>query len=408
LNLGLRWDYETNMLNNDYVTPAERVAALRGADVTRERITPPPGQTYAQSLAKGGVNIEDYISTGNSRKVFKGAIAPRLGASFDIFGDRNSVVFGGWGRSFDRTMANHALDELQKNAQPGGEIWMIRNDFKMPYADQFTLGFRQAIGQWNGEIAVSSVEAKNQFVWFLGNRDPNGGFGFQSPLDPLFGGPNGFGSVILGDFVGKTKTNSLFLKAEKPYSASSGWAAHFAYTFSDAKTTHREWNNDIFDFTYGKPGQGGFNPSTLVDKHRLVAAGVVDKLLPWGMTLSAKATWASGNPRRITTCPGGFPNPDLGKSGTCVVVEGDAPSFRQVDVGFGKELEVMGNKFSLRADVLNVFNTTNYGGFNDFSGAPPAPGKPANALGGDNLELGKPNSTRGDNRTLRLMLSYKF
>ena len=30
-----------------------------------------------------------------------------------------------WGRSFDRTMANHALDELQKNKQAGGEIWLI-------------------------------------------------------------------------------------------------------------------------------------------------------------------------------------------------------------------------------------------------------------------------------------------
>ena len=68
----------------------------------------------------------------------------------------------------------------------------------------------------------------------------------------------------------------------------------------------------------------------------------------------------------------------------------------------------MGNKFALRADVLNVFNTTNYGGFDDFSGQPPPAGNPANALGGDNLNLGKPNSTRGDTRTFRLMVSYRF
>ena len=408
LNLGVRWDYETNMLNNDYVTPASRVAALRALDGrTVGTIVAPPGQTYAQSLAKGGVNIDDYISTGSSRKKFKEALAPRLGASYDLFGDRSSVVFGGWGRSYDRTMANHALDELQKNAQAGGEIWMIRNDFKMPYADQFSIGLRQALGQWNGEVALSSVHAKNQFIWFLGNRDPNGGAGFQSPIDPLFGGPNGFGSVILGDFVGRTKTDSLFVKLEKPYSNSSGWSAHFAYTYSDAKTTHREWNNEIFDFTYGKPGQGGLHASTLVDKHRLVAAGVFD-YLPWGVTLSGKATWASGMPRRVTICPGGFPDPNLGKFGTCMAVEGDAPSFRQVDLGLSKEFAVLGSKFALRADVLNVFNTTNYGGFNDFSGQPPAPGNPANALGGDNLDLGKPNSTRGDTRTYRLMVSYKF
>lgn len=399
LNLGVRYDLESNMLNNDYVTPADRVTALHALDVPRWGITPPAGQTYAQSLAKGGINIDDYISTGSSRKVFKGAIAPRVGASYDLFGDRNSVVFGGWGRSYDRTMANHAIDELQKNAQPGGEIWLIRNDFKMPYADQFTVGLRQALGRWNGEVALSSVNAKNQFVWFGGNRDANGGWATQSPIDPLWGGPNGYGTLVLGDFVGQTKTDSVFVKAEKPYTPASGWGVNIAYTYSNARTTSREWNNDIFDWTYGRASHG-WNPSTLVDKHRVVAAGVADGLLPWGLTLSAKATWASGMPRRITSCAAGW--------NQCISVEGDAPSFRQIDVGIAKEFGIGANKLSLRADVLNLFNTINYGGFDDWGGGPVAPGNPSNSVGGDNLNLGKPNSIRGDTRTLRLMVGYKF
>lgn len=401
LNLGLRYDVESNMLNNDYVTPADRVTALKGLDGrTVAGITAPAGQTYAQSLAKGGINIDDFISTGSSRKTFKGAIAPRVGFSYDLNGDRATVIFGGAGRSYDRTMANHALDELQKNAQAGGEIWLIKNDFKMPYADQFTVGLRQAVGQWNAEVALSHVKAENQFIWFGGNRDPNGGFGTQSPIDPLWGGPNGYGTLILGDFVGQTKTSSLFAKLEKPYTRSSGWAAHFAYTYSDAKTTSKEWNNDIFDWTYGRPGVRGWNPSTLVDKHRLVAAGVFDQLLPLGLQLSYKATWASGQPRRITSCAAGW--------SSCISVEGDAPSFRQVDVGIAREFQLMGRSFGLRADVLNVFNTTNYGGFDDWGGGPVAPGNPKNEVGGDNLNLGKPNSIRGDNRTVRIALNYKF
>lgn len=420
LNLGLRYDYETNMLNNDYVTPADRVAALRALEPvdangfsTRGWPVVPgtdfpvtPGQTYDQSLARGGINIADYISTGNSRKVFKGALAPRVGASYDIFGDRNSVVFGGWGRSYDRTMANHALDELQKNRQVGGEIWLIRNDFEMPYADQFTLGLRQAIGEWNGEVALSSVHAKNQFIWFGGNRDPLGGYAHQSPIDPLWNGPPGFGTLILGDFVGATKTNSLFLKAEKPYTRSSGWSANIAYTLSDAKTTNKEWNNDNFDWTYGRTGERGWNPSTLVDKHRIVAAGLMDNLLPWGLSLAVKATWASGMPRRLTDCTGGF-DTNNGQRG-CISVEGDSPSFRQVDVGVSKEMKIVGNTFTIRANVLNVFNTVNYGGFDDWVGGMAAPGNPANRLGGDNLNLDKPNSIRGDTRTFRLMVSYSF
>ena len=400
LNLGLRWDYESNMLNNGYVTPADRVAALRGLDGARWDITPPAGQTYAQSLAKGGVNIEDYISNGSSRKPFKGALAPRLGASFDVSGDRATVLFGGWGRSYDRTMANHALDELQKNKQPGGEIWLIRNAFKMPYADQLTFGVRQALGSWNAELAFSSVEAKNQFSWFGGNRDPNGGFATQSSIDPLWGGPNGFGTLILGDFVTQTKTNSVFAKLEKPYTQSSGWSAHLAYTYSDARTTNRDWNNDIFDWTYGRPGAHGLNRSTLVDKHRLVAAGVFEKLLPLGLTFAAKGTWASGQPRRIVDCGAGW--------NACRATERDATSFKQLDIGVARDFALMGGALSFRADLLNVFNTANFGGYDDWGGGPVAPGQPKNAVGGDNLNLDKPNSIRGDTRTFRLALSYKF
>ncbi len=399
-NIGVRYDYETNMLNNNYVTPADRLAALRGIDGPRAGITPPAGQTYAQSIALGGINIDNYISTGSSRKVFKNAFAPRLGASFDVFGDSNSVVFAGWGRSYDRTIANNALDELQKNAQPGGEIWLINNEIKLPYADQFTLGLRQALGVWNAELAFSNVEAKNQFVWFSGNRDARGGFANQSPIDPLFGGPNGFGSLILGEFGGQTRTNSIFAKLEKPFSARTGWGVNVAYTYSDAKTTHRERNNDIFDFTFGKPFGRGFNRSTLVDEHRLVLAGVTDKL-PWGITLSGKATFASGQPRRIVDCSKGFSN--------CVAVEGDSTSFQQVDLGISKDFSIFGShKASLRLDVLNAFNVTNYGGFDDFGGGPVAPGGQANAIGGDNLNLGKPNSIRGDTRTFKLTVAYKF
>jgi hypothetical protein len=294
-------------------------------------------------------------------------------------------------------MANHALDELQKNAQAGGEIWLIRNDFKMPFADQFSVGFRQALGSWNGEVALSRVDAKNQFIWFGGNRDPNGGWATKSPIDPLWGGPNGYGTLILGDFVGQARTDSLLAKLEKPYTRGSGWTASVAYTYSDAKTTSKEWNNDIFDWTYGRPGVRGWNPSTLVAQHRVVAAGMTDTLLPWGMTLAGKLTWDSGLPRRITSCAAGW--------NQCISVKGDAPSFQQVDMSLSKSFNVFGQSISLRADVLNLFDKTNYGGFDDWGGGP---GNPQNAVGGDNANLGKPNSIRGDTRTYRLVLGYKF
>ena len=129
---------------------------------------------------------------------------------------------GGW---LNPDMANNALDELQKNAAPNGEIWMIRNNFKMPFADQMSLGLRQALGPWNMDVAISSIHAKNQFIWFNGNRDPNGGFGNSNSVDPLWGGaPRNFGTLVLGDFAGQNKATSLFLSLEKPYTQASGWS----------------------------------------------------------------------------------------------------------------------------------------------------------------------------------------
>ncbi|MCH7342887.1 TonB-dependent receptor [Pelomonas sp. CA6] len=397
VSLGLRWDYETNMLNNSYATPADIVTALRGLDGrTIGGVTAPANQTYAQSLAKGGINIDDYIATGSSRKAFKGALAPRLGFSYDVTGTRSTVVYGGLGRSYDRTMANQALQELQHNAQANGEIWLIKNNYKMPFADQISLGVRQAVGEWNADISVSRQHAKNQFIWFSGNRDPNGGWGTQSSIDPLWGGPKGYGNLILGDTVGEIKTTSLFVKLEKPYTVASGWSVTAAYTHAKGQTTNKDWNTDIFDWTYGK-GTRGWNQSVLSPKDRLVLAGFTDRL-PWGLGLSGKWTWDTGNPRRITNCAGGW--------NQCMNVEGKAGNFSQFDLGLSKEFRIGPGALRVRADVLNLFNRTNWGYYDDWVGGPGTP--PKNYLGGDNPNLGKANDIRGDMRTYKVTASYSF
>src|SRR5580692_1853539 len=71
-NIGMRWDYEKNLGYLDYVTPANVVAALTGPDPSA------PGQTYAQSLANGGINVNNYISNGHNRSAPTNEIQPRL------------------------------------------------------------------------------------------------------------------------------------------------------------------------------------------------------------------------------------------------------------------------------------------------------------------------------------------
>lgn len=358
LNLGIRWDYEDNMLNNSYVMPADRVAALYALD-TRDinGAKAPAGQTYAQSIAKGGINIADYIGTG-SRKPFKSAIAPRLGFSYDVKGDKASVVFGGWGRAYDRTVAELAQLESFNNNSVKGEIWGLRNNYKMPYSDQISIGLRQALGAWNGEIAYTNVQQHNHLVLFSGNRDFNGGFATSNPADPLWGGPAGYGNLVLGDFVGRSKTDTVYVKADKPYTKTSGWGASVSYTNSKGQTTNAEGESDnYFSWTSGPGGKyagTGFHAVNEVERHRIVATGIFDA--PYGFSLSGKITLGSGLTYTAMSCSAG-----------CYWYPVTQAATKQVDVGIGKDFAMPNkSKVVLRADIINLFNANNWSGYGRF------------------------------------------
>jgi hypothetical protein len=94
LNLGVRWDAETNMFNNKWVTP----------DSVRAELGP--------ILTATGRNPEDYFTRGTEdRPIFLGAFQPRVGFSYDVLGDGRTVLHGGFGVYYDREIWNHLIDE---------------------------------------------------------------------------------------------------------------------------------------------------------------------------------------------------------------------------------------------------------------------------------------------------------
>ena len=400
LNLGVRWDYEKNPSYLNFVTPANVVAALNRQDPNG-----PAGQTYAQSLAKGGVNVNDYISTGSNRKAFKGGWQPRLGFSYDIDADERHVIHGGVGRAYDRDLYDYLQLEVTKTALPGfevyfrdpatgqcrgnpcftwspnflnglgnlqslvqagngGEVDMLNNHLKMPYSDQLSLGISNRIGQWQTDVTLSRVLSYDGFAFTLGNRYPNGDF-FQNGGQPWGNGVPGFGALILGNNGIKTRTTQLLVSADKPYNKSSGWGASFAYTF-----THGRQNRDInehYSFDGATIGDYPFLISNAAPIHRFVATGSYD--IPWGITLGGKLTLATAVPGNSFVCqpptrPGmGYcvPGDTIPHGNGQFVVGGKLFAYRSIDLQATKDFEVAENiTVFARIDLLNALNFRNY------------------------------------------------
>ncbi|PSJ36883.1 TonB-dependent receptor [Allosphingosinicella deserti] len=328
VNLGLRWDYETNSKNENFVTPQRIADALRAY----------PGWQAA------GIDPDDYISTGNNRKPYWKAFQPRLGVSYDVKGDRDIVLFAGAGRYFDRPLFITAgIETIKANYESistitfcngagqtvpapggcipwsdsyrdveslrtaaiaqgfGGSVWLLNNKTKLPYSDQFNIGIRKRFGDWNTSLAVSHIRSHNIFKFVRGNRLPDGSFPTTSATGeyvivdnfPDAGQLPGFrGKLNIGSNDGEARYWGFYAQADKPFTRESGWGASATLTLQNPRSNvGTELNGDEF-FAGPDMTQFGWQDVQGVDKYRFVGTGIVN--LPWDFRLSGTVTLASG------------------------------------------------------------------------------------------------------------------
>jgi len=407
INAGLRWDFESNAKNEDFVTPANVAAALRAY----------PGWQAA------GINPEDYISTGSNRKPFYGAFQPRVGVSYDVKGDRDLVFFAGAGRYYDRplfitagieTVKNYyqkvvnitfcdpgagnasqascssiaaanggnlpagtiAYNSSYKNVATlralgistglGGDVWLLNNKTKLPYSDQFNFGVRKRFGQIQTSLAFSYVRSRNIFRYVRGNRLPNGTYtsqGDQWVEDnfPAAGQLAGFnGKLNIGSNDGKADYTALYLTAEKPFTAKSRWGFTAALTVQRARTNVAQElaNNDEF---YNGPRVDAYGWEYVqgVEKYRFVGTGIVrgpfDTILSGTLTLSSGPAFGNvifkANPPENACCYGNFggvffPKPFI--------------AYKNLDLRIAKNFKLpWGTNFEVSFAAFNVFDSVN-------------------------------------------------
>lgn len=430
LNLGVRWDYETNGFNNEYRTPAAAAAALRAV----------PANFY--------FDPENYITDGNDRKPFAGAIQPRVGFSWDIKGDRSTVIFGGAGRYYDRNNFNNTVDELSRTINPIGrfrfsadganrdgqptirwnpsyltrdglqalinanpqvglpELFAVKNDSRPPVNDQFSFGVRQRIGVFEASVTGSYQRGRNGYTNLFATRN-NGGLGGCCDGTVLSAvRAAGYSNVLIGFDGLDTRYKALYFTLDKNYTETSGWGLNIAYTLGKAEKN----GGDLFSLDQITPDAYGWRASPGDERHRVVISGIVD--LPLGFQFSTLTTLGSGQAYQVTDGTNGASvgfNDFTARYPEKNCIAG-VFAFCEVNVTLAKNFAIFGREdnFNIAVDVLNVFNNNNFSGFDGFfnntinptTGQVTDPLLPANADNAANL-LTLP-------RRVQFRLGYRF
>ncbi|HEU4732077.1 MAG TPA: TonB-dependent receptor, partial [Kofleriaceae bacterium] len=371
LNLGVRWDIETNPLNNDYRTPDDVRAAVTEL-----------AATVADHNGPEFFRVDNYLTDGSQRPIYLGEIQPRLGASYDVFGDQGTVVFGGAGRYFDRTLFNTGVDEryrlqyqirtfrfsrdgmprdgqptivwdpsflsraglqglIEQGTAPAPEIFLLENDTRPVHTDQLSAGVRQQLGPVTLSATFSYLRGENGVGFYPANRDRTGNRDFL----PV---PGGFGNVLISADDIESRFTGLFLTAEKPYSAASPWGVTAAYTLGWSKI-----RGDTFNFDFPTIKDTPLTPGDNDERQHLVVGGLVG--LPQGFRASTLITLGTGLPYTVIDASAGFGADQKFKRNG-----GRADGFlqyKQVDLRLSKELQLgAGHHMAAFVEVFNLFN----------------------------------------------------
>ncbi len=363
-NLGLRWDFSNNMIDNNYVLPA----------------------SLANDTALTNHLPSDYIPNGN-RNIELGDIAPRVGFSWDIFNDQTTVLHGGSGLFYDRVIWNFPSNEQNnglyniytivfnsntpityskdtlasyvqsgKVKQPAFGITLLPNSMPTPYTVQSSIGITQ---QLSSSLVASldyiNIRGYNEYTTY--NINYQNGIGKPRVLTQAYAGIN------LATSQGKSWYNGIDLSITRPYLGD--WQMQVSYTLS--------WAFSTFDDPFsGYTLQSSIlrAPSVQDERHRFVVSGMVN--LPFDFQVSGIITFDS--PRPITAIAGSDVNKD-GSTADDFPASGRNSIYpnmakirnwdKDIDLRISHYFDIAGStKLVLLIEAFNVFNWTNFSAFN--------------------------------------------
>jgi hypothetical protein len=367
--------------------------------------------------------IENFVTAGSStRKMYKKAFQPRLGASYDIAGDGSTVVFGGGGLYYDRNYWNTLFDEqfrrqfqvirivFPATCAPGAtncatwnpsyydpdalralatatgrpEVFLVKNDMVPPRTLQMSVGLRHDIGAQRVTLSYNGLRGENYMNFIRAS--------------PWGGGPSiPYSTVFIADDRVKTWYNALQLQIQRPIQVDTRWGGGLAYTL--AKSEEQGQSQDIFWGFDDRYPTVADRPRLLApndQRHAIVANAIVK--LPADFLFSTIVNLASGLAVNANDNSRGF---GVDQRRTYIYQTPTRPflgighvfGYQNMDMRLEKGFRMaQRSAASLNVDVFNVFNSDNFGCYNTDINPPSAPntnyGKAGCAGLGRRLQVG--------------------
>jgi carboxypeptidase family protein/TonB-dependent receptor-like protein len=426
-NVGVRWDVETGMFNQDYVTP----------QAVRDSLTDP---TYSSHFFIP-IDPNRYFSDGTNRKVFLGAFQPRFGVSYALDEAAKTTVFASAGIFYDRQNSNSTLDEsyrrqfqtytftfktgptdtvsshiafdpsvmsrrgldslIANGHAPPQQIFLVPNDLKPPKSDQFSVGVRHNFGSFDASVSYNGSRGFNGYTyeWATASYDP-----IRNDCC-VFANLPAYQDVLVGNNDVKTWYNAMYLSINRPYQRSElskwGWGAGLAYTLGKAEQD----GGDLFSFPQINVGGNVRHPTGNDQRHNFVANFITDIPYLWGIQFSGLMTLGSGLPYTLNKFPTVATGPTTTGQEQVFLGYARTPWQKDVDLRFEKDfLQLRGNSVGVTLSVFNLFNTQNLTGFDGTQ----CRGETAIGSCAVNDNFGHANSVITDGRRIQFGATYSF
>jgi Carboxypeptidase regulatory-like domain/TonB-dependent Receptor Plug Domain len=422
-NLGVRYDYETQMFDRSFVTPTDVRSAMDS--VLRNR----------------GFDPDNYFNDGKGRKPFAGAIQPRIGFAWSVGPQSATTIFGGAGIFYDRYNYNLSLDERDRllrqtrnlqfsadgaprNGQPTirwrssllnpdslrslassgaagrPEVFLVENDTKLPRAEHLSLGVRHLWRETEFSVTYAQINSSNGFAYIFGTRNATGQC--CSSVAP-------FQNLLLSTDDSKIWYSNVAFRVDHPYinrgNSRWNWGGGLTWTVQEAEQ-QGVFGGDFFALDFPRIQDYPRVPTPQSVRNTFVGNFIVDVPYLWGIQASTVISLNSGdrftiddqsrggsvNDRRLQRNEGKPPTKSF------FPIPGSLWGFRNVDFRLAKFFRARDTRLGLTAELFNAFNFTNLGGFDGFIATLPAV----------NNNFGRANGVVSDARRFQAGLTVDF